>query len=46
MLMSKNCIDYFAPEIEVHEICVENGFAGSVEGGGSEDTKDVDWEIL
>lgn len=25
--MSKNCIDYFTPKIEVHTIEVEHGFA-------------------
>ena len=25
--MSKNCIDYFAPKIEVQRIMVEHGFA-------------------
>ena len=31
---------YIAPEAEVLEIAVEQGFAGSVEDGGSEGTTD------
>ena len=36
--MSKNCIDYFAPEIEVQTFEIERGFSLSQgESGGGED---------
>lgn len=35
---------YIAPEAEVLEIAVEQGFAGSVEDGGSEGTGDEELE--